>query len=117
MKNLILSWLGLAAIASASAETAPVWEMESPDGNIKVAIGQNNATPVFNVSYQGKEVCAGDLGLFTSDADFSRNLQLKSPGTTESFTETYDLVHGKKNRFPIPGTAERPLFPMPTAMR
>lgn len=96
MKNLILSWLGLAAIASASAETAPVWEMESPDGNIKVAIGQNNATPVFNVSYQGKEVCAGDLGLFTSDADFSRNLQLKSPGTTESFTETYDLVHGKK---------------------
>lgn len=58
MKNLILSWLGLAAIASASAETAPVWEMESPDGNIKVAIGQNNATPVFNVSYQGKEVCA-----------------------------------------------------------
>lgn len=73
-------------------------KVTSPDGNIILTFTlTDNGSPRYNISYQDQPVLLNSaLGITRNDADFSKELKIKSIRQIIPITDKYSLLYGKK---------------------
>lgn len=100
--------LCLAGYQRAFSQKQPVYELTSPNGNIKLVLHDNYpagndsaASAVFDVYYKtgGKftpVMRANELGLYTAQQQF-KNIDLKKAGAVKKLNENYRMITGKRS--------------------
>lgn len=95
IKSCILSFLFLFSTGLIFALDTSI---DSPDGKLLVTISVNNGSPVYTVSYNGKQFLKpSPLGMKTNIGDYSVGLVLKDTLITKKIDETYSLPNIKKS--------------------
>ena len=94
MKNIFLLHSLLLSLSVGATETVVV----SPNGDIKVTIGENNGNPVYSVNYKNIPfILKSPLGLKTNIGDFSKDMVLSDDVVRNSISERYSLANIKKS--------------------
>jgi hypothetical protein len=90
---ILLAYGSLTACSSSSNQT-----VTSPDGRLSVEIKMNeNGTPVYSISRQGRSVVANSgLGLISDTFDLSRSLDLIDVSQGTLVDESYEMIQGKR---------------------
>ena len=84
MKNIFLLHSLLLSLSVGATETVVV----SPNGDIKVTIGENNGNPVYSVNYKNIPfILKSPLGLKTNIGDFSKDMVLSDDVVRNSISE------------------------------
>ncbi|MBR4845437.1 MAG: glycoside hydrolase family 97 N-terminal domain-containing protein, partial [Bacteroidaceae bacterium] len=92
MKKILLSLSLLLGISTIQAEDINIY---SPDSLLQVKICENGGSPVYSLSYNGKQMLEDSpLGLKTNVADFTKGLTLKATSAT-MIEECYSLKNIK----------------------
>ena len=94
MKNIFLLHSLLLSLSVGATETVVV----SPNGDIKVTIGENTGNPVYSVNYKNIPfILKSPLGLKTNIGDFSKDMVLSDDVVRNSISERYSLANIKKS--------------------
>lgn len=75
-----------------------MWKISSPGKKLEIKIKQDKRESVFYEVYLNHKICAeGRLGIDTSLADFTGNIQFISADNVEEINEQYRIPAGKKD--------------------
>src|SRR5690606_29721557 len=86
-----------------AALAAPLGEVLSPDGTVRVEMAVDaEGRPTWRLSRDGRQVIADSpLGMVGEGVDLSRGLSLETAGEVEAVADDYELLSGKRryNRY------------------